>query len=346
MRDDISHQWADKPFRHTINQDFRIFRLWLAALLGLSGGQVKFESHADQVERLAISRQAMAVNLADPSVKPVEFVITDEFSVSLSQRMATVGFRPQRGKLGADRASLRRMSQAHSRIPVWMFLQPREGFRRKTLHRYPRENLVVLHLEVTNPPIIQDNIRIENFTRQRVDAARSNRTPNIIVQPADKVVTGVLRILLHMCPRGGILIIDLNRVGQAHFIEGLVPHQNPLAHPAAIAHRCRVLDVENDRVFHWADFQLGIRLFQMPAVDVAHFCFIVRVLAKIGVPRGKISHSVIRQPRLVGLARRDGTDGIVKRFQNAVADGYCECNFNIGWERLCGTNFSQAGIDP
>ena len=236
------------------------------------------------------------------------------------------------------------MGQAHARIPLGMLLEPGECFRRETLHCDAREDFVELLPVMANPAVGQNNVGVENLAGQRVDPARADGGADIVVEPADKVVPGILWILLHVRAGGGVLVVNLNGIGQADFIVGLVPHQDALANPAAVAHRRGVLDVENDRVLHRADLELGVGLLEVPAVDVAGLLLLVGVLAEVGVAGGEVAHPLIGQARLVGLVRDDRTDRVVPRLEHAVGRRHGEGQLDVARERLGGANLRKLNV--
>ena len=259
--------------------------------------------------------------------------------------MPAVGFRAVGGQVGLDGGTHRGMSQAHARIPLGMLLEPGECFRCETLHCDPREDFVELHPVMTNPAVGQNNIGVENLAGQRVDTARADGGADIVVEPADKVVPGILWILLHVRAGGGVLVVNLNGIGQADFIVGLVPHQDALANPAAVAHRRGVLDVENDRVLHRADLELGIGLLEVPSVDVADFLLLVRVLAEVGVTCRKVAHALVGDSRLVGFARDDQADRVVQRLEYAVGRRRGEGQLDVARERLGGADLRELCVE-
>ena len=199
---------------------------------------------------------------------------------------------------------------------------------------------------MANPAVGQNNVGVENLAGQRVDPARADGGADIVVEPADKVVPGILWILLHVRAGGGVLVVNLNGIGQADFIVGLVPHQDALANPAAVAHRRGVLDVENDRVLHRADLELGVGLLEVPAVDVAGLLLLVGVLAEVGIAGGEVAHPLVGQARLVGLVRDDRTDRVVQRLEHAVGRWRCEGQLDVARECLGGADLRQSRIEP
>ena len=274
-------------------------------------------------------------------MQPVELVVTDQLRVRLGQGMPAIGFRAMRGQVGLDCGAHRRVGQAHARIPLRVFLQPSERLRRKALHSDTRQDLVELHPVMTNPAVGQNNIGVENLASQRVDPAWPDGSANVVIEPTHEVVPGILWILLHVRTGGGVLVVNLDGVGQADFLVRLVPHQDALAHPAAVAHRRSVLDIKDDRVFNRADLELGIGLLEMPAVDVADFLLVIGVLAEVGVAGGEVAHALIGNAWLVGLARDDRTDRVVQRLEYAVASRRGEGQFNVARERLSGANLRK-----
>ena len=252
--------------------------------------------------------------------------------------MTAVGLRPVGGELGLDGVTHRGMSQANPRIPLGMSLEPSECLRRKSFHGNVRHNFVELLPVMANPAVGQNNVGVENLAGQWVDTARPDGGADVVVEPADKVVPGILGILLHVRSSGGVLVVDLDGVGQADLLVGLVPHQDALANPAAVAHRRGVLDVENDRVLDRADLELGVGLLEMPAVDVADLLLLVDVLAEVGVACSEVAHPLVGQAWLIGLVRDYRTDRVVQCLEYAIGRRRGEGQFNVARERLGGAN--------
>ena len=65
---------------------------------------------------------------------------------------------------------------------------------------------------MTDPTVGEDDIGIEDLTRQRVDTAGANGRSDIVVEPSDEIPTNIFRVLLHVPTRPGILEFDADRV--------------------------------------------------------------------------------------------------------------------------------------
>ena len=116
-----------------------------------------------------------------------------------------------------------------------------------------------------------------------MNAARSDRGPNIVVKPSHKVVLHVLWIEVHVVPRLGVLVVDFDRVGEPNLFECLVPVFNPLLDPSSIADWCRVLDIETYWLYWWAYLETWISLFHSPTRDVSNELFVFVITSQVGV---------------------------------------------------------------
>ena len=86
MRNQFSDQRPDKPFRHPINQHIWLLRGRLVSIflaLDRLPCQFQFQPHCGQVQCLAVSGTAEAINLTDPTMQTVELVVTNQLSIGL-----------------------------------------------------------------------------------------------------------------------------------------------------------------------------------------------------------------------------------------------------------------------
>ena len=139
----------------------------------------------------------------------------------------------------------------------------------------------------------------------------------------------------------GVLLVDLDGVDKPDLFEGLVPLQHPLAHPPAISHRRRVLKIEDNGLLGRAEFELGVGLFQLPAVDVANPRGIGSGLAHITVRRGEVADTSISIARLISGALGQHADRIVERPNAPVSQGKREGKLDVLGERLRLGDFGQ-----
>ena len=152
----------------------------------------------------------------------------------------------------ANEIALSWLSQTNPRIPVGMLHIPRKFFCRSTFHNQFRHDVGELILKSTNPTIGQNDIRIKDLTRFRIHAAWSDRSADVVVQPANEVIANVFRILFHVLTGFTVLLTNFDRVDDSNFSKRFVPVQDAFANKTTIANRSRVLDVENDRLFRRA----------------------------------------------------------------------------------------------
>ena len=197
-----------------------------------------------------------------------------------------------------------------------MSIQPRERLRAVAFHRNLGQNLVVLHIEVANPAIRQDDVGIQDLTGHWMNTARTNGGADIVVQPTHEVVANIFGVFLHVIRKDrwiGILLIDNNRVSQADFFERFVPKQNALLNPMAITLGCGVFDVENDRLFRWAHLERRIGFLKVPAIDETNLGFIIAIFAEVRIAGCKEANSFVRFAGFVAGAGWYFADRVVKR---------------------------------
>ena len=180
-----------------------------------------------------------------------------------------------------------------------MICQPCQGLWPKTFHRDLRKQFAELILIVSDPAVSQNDVGIKNLTCERIDAAWSDGGTNIVVQPANKVVVYIFRILIHVGTGRSVLVINFDRVRDSDFLEGLVPCKDSIFHPAAISNRSGVFDVEDNWLSRRADGDFWVSFFEVPAIDVANGCVAIVVLREVRVAGGKEANSLISHARLV-----------------------------------------------
>ena len=179
-----------------------------------------------------------------------------------------------------------------------------------------------------------------------MDAAGSDRRSHVVVQPANEVVSNVLRVLLHVSwiLRVGILLIHDHRIANAHLLERLVPIQDALLDPITVSPRRRVFDVEHNRLLGRAELQAGVGLFQMPAIDVPDPLLVGVVLAEIREGRREVANTQVRGPGRVTGAVGNQTDGIVQRLQASAVHRNLEAEFDVLRKRLGRLDRRQFGV--
>ena len=197
-----------------------------------------------------------------------------------------------------------------------------------------------------DPAIRQNDVRVQDLARERINPAGPDGGADVVVEPADKIIPDILRVLLHVSSGRRVLVIDFDRVRDADLLEGLVPHQHTLAHPAAVTDRRRGLDVEHDRVLRWADLDRRIRLLQVPSVDVADPVLLRLILAKIRESGREVADALVGQTRVVGRVGSDFADGIVQRLHDAVGHGQLERNLHVARKRLGRLDRGQLRLRP
>ena len=219
-----------------------------------------------------------------------------------------------------------RWCQQNARIPIRTIVQPSQRSWPVTFHRNLWQQFRKLSLIGSDPAVRQNNVGVQDLARQRVDSTWTNRRSDVVVQPTDKVVTCIFRVLVHVLWRFRVrvLLINLNRVANADFFEGFIPIKNALLHPIAVTLRSRVLDVEHNRLLRRAHLQRRVSLFQMPPIDVPNARFVSIVLPEIDVRRREIAESLIRHAWLVGRIGVNLTDRIMQLFESAVRHGNFE----------------------
>ena len=224
-----------------------------------------------------------------------------------------------------------------------MISQPGQRVRSVTFHCDFRQSFSKLLLIVSNPAVSQNDVGIQNLTSQGMNAAWANCGPDVVIQPANKIVLNVFRILVHVGVRCGVLIVDFDRIGDANLFKRCIPGHDPVAHPTAITHRSCVFDVEYNRILGRAQLQLWIGLLQMPAIHIANMRFAVIVFRQINIRRGEESYAAVGDSRLITGVVRNITDRIVQHLQHVVVGGRnFERDFNVVLESFRRLD----GIDP
>ncbi len=234
--------------------------------------------------------------------------------------------------------------QTDTRIPVWMLRIPSQRFRRSAFHHQLWHDVAELVLKSSNPTVGQNDVRVKDFTCLWINTARSDRGTDVIVQPANEVVSNVFWIFIHVSTRLAVLLADLDRIGDTNVFERFVPVQNAFANKAAIANWRRVFDVENDRLLGRAQSKIRIPFFQMPAVDVTNFRFIFLVLSVVAVLSLKVSNSLVGFTWLEAVRAFDFADRKVQRLQHAVVHWHFVSDFDVLGESFCFLDRSQTRL--
>ena len=139
--------------------------------------------------------------------------------------------------------------------------QPHSGHRGQGGGRERFEFLLPERQEVG----VEDDVRVQDLARVRVDPRRAHREAGVGGDPAEGVVVDVFRI-----PVGVVrLLAHFDGVDEAGLLERLVPLRDAVADRLAILERNRLFDPEDDRLLGRRLLGRRIRLLQMPAVDVA-----------------------------------------------------------------------------
>ncbi len=215
----------------------------------------------------------------------------------------------------SNRFAVRRMSQSHPGIPFGMLLQPGKCFRGISFHGQLWKFFVELAPEMPNPSIGQNDVCIQNLTRDWVGSAGADGGADVVVQPANEIVSHVFRIIFHVCVGALILVTNLNGIQQSDFLKGLVPHHHALTHPAAVTNRGGMLDVEDDRIFNRTGFQLRSSFFQMPAVDESSPNIVLLEFPQIIIAGCEITNALVSLAGPVGWVGFDLADRVMKSFQ-------------------------------
>lgn len=134
-----------------------------------------------------------------------------------------------------------------------MASQPSQGLGTETLHCQLWHEVVIIEVVVPDPTIGEDHVGVEDLACLGVNPARSNRGPDVIVEPANKIVADVLRPFSMWAATLGVLVLDHHRVDDADFLERLIPVINTCFDPTAVADWGRVFDVKANRLLRWTE---------------------------------------------------------------------------------------------
>ena len=118
-----------------------------------------------------------------------------------------------------------------------MLGKPSQRFRGHSLCHDFRHDIFKLTFESTDPTVSKNDVRVEDFTGQRVYSARSDRSTDVVVQPADKVVLHILWIEVHVLISFLVLLSDNDRFIDTDLLERFVPVQNAISYPTSIPNR-------------------------------------------------------------------------------------------------------------
>ena len=182
-----------------------------------------------------------------------------------------------------------------------MFGKPGQSFRGHSLSHDLGHDFFKLTFECTNPTVGQHDVRVQDFTGQRIYSAGADRGADIVVQPTNKIVLNVFRIEVHILIGLFILLSNNDRFVDSDLLERFVPVQHTIAYPSPVTNGSRVFEVEHDLFFGWAKTQFGIAFFDVPPVDVANGCPVAIVFSIVIVIGGEIPDSLVCHSRLVAL---------------------------------------------
>ena len=336
VSDFVGHQigkhGADEPLGYAVKH-FRVVVLVLRVIFQ-HAEHVEGEVAERHIECAAVGGETHGVIFAHPFVEHRQLLVLQQGRIGENDRVQiqSIGFAPRPS--GEQFLAPRGRGEDDAGIPLRIIFKPDQRFRGQALGRDFRHLFVIPPPERANPAIGQHDVGIENLAGQRMSPGRADGDGDVIVQPAQEIISNILGILVHMRFGGLVLIVHLDGVVDADFGKSVVPPQNALADPPTIAHGYGVLDVKDDGFLRRAQLQLGITLFQIPAIDVADPLVFRLVLAQIAIDGGEISNPVVGDTRLVAGVVRDQADGKVIRLEPAAGIGHFKGDLNILRERL------------
>ena len=224
--------------------------------------------------------------------------------------------------------------------------EPLDGLGSEALHLGVRDLSIPGVHPAADEALVHDDVGVEDLTGLGMDAAGTDRETHVRVGPADEVVPSVLGILVHVGLGGRILLVDDDGVVETDFLKRVVPLQDGVADPAAVADRNRVLDVEHDRLLRRADLQLGIGLLQMPAIDVSLPGGVGTRISDVLHTRREVADSIVGESRLVRAAGRNLRDRVVelRELRGSPAGGHLEAELHVSGERLGLHDLHQSGV--
>ena len=288
------------------------------------------------------------VDLAHATGETVIAIVAEQGGVDVCRGMtgepAVLAAGPAPGQLGQHVGALRGKRQPHPGIPVRVKIEPGQRLGPESFHRrLGNEQLPGLH-PAADEPLVHDDVGIEDLAGEGIDPAGADGEAHAGVGPEHEVVAGVLGVLLHVGLGAGVLLVDLDGVEDAHLLKGLVPLEHALPHPAPIAHRRGVLEVEDDGLLGRAQLELGVGLLQLPPVDVPHPGRVRSGLADVAVRRREVAHASVRLSRLVASVLGQRADRVVKRANSPALKRQLEGQLDVLGERLGLGDRGQLGV--
>ena len=106
-----------------------------------------------------------------------------------------------------------------------------------------------------------------------------------------------------------------------------------------------MLDVEDDWLLRWTQFEALIGLLQMPAIDEAGACCARFKLAQVAVVGREVAHAFIGNAGFVIFVRLDQLDRVVQDLE-LIANRDFEGHFDILWKSLGLDRLEDLGINP
>ena len=204
----------------------------LVVFLGrLLPGNFQCHSHESDVKATSFRGKATSVDLAGPANQSVVDIVAQHPCANVGHRRAGVWLACRLTKRGANELALRRSRQPNARIPVRMLSEPGKRFRTHSFHGNFGHDFVELLLKRANPTVGQHDVRVKNLTRFRVNATRTNRRADIVVQPANEVVLDVFRVLGNMLLRLRVLLPDFDGIDNSDFFKTPCSNTRPLREP-------------------------------------------------------------------------------------------------------------------
>ena len=195
---------------------------------------------------------------------------------------------------------------------------------------------------MADPAVGEDDIGVEDLAGEGVGARGSDGGAHAIGEPADEIVIHVFRVFFHVFAGGGVLEVDLDGIDETDLFERLVPHFDAFLDPAAVADGGGVFDVEDDGGFGRTEFQGGVGLFEVPAVDEAGLGFLRGELAEVRVGGREVAHAFVRETGLVACVVRDEAEAVVERAEFSARGRGFHGDFHIIGECLGGLDLVES----
>ena len=169
--------------------------------------------------------------------------------------------------------------------------------------RRARPPRLIFLLPIANHTGVEDDVGVQDFTRQRIGSRRSHGESHVGGDPAERAVADVFRLKVLV-----LLLANFDGVPEADFLKGFIPLQNALANVGPVFIRHRLLDPEDDLLLGRGQlvfvFGIGLSPLQPPTIDVTQERRVLTVGAEILDHAEEMPDAVVGQAWLVAGVRQ------------------------------------------